>query len=142
MDEWEIVPGVWIIKIFYEGEEMAEKEFQVKKAENIYELYGPWAERLIALKKDIEKTPEDVQVINRLGDLYLKLGEHSRAVKEFNRAIEISDDSPLPHVGRCRAYSIVKWYDKAIENCNEALELDSKHAPAYFYRADTYRRVQ
>lgn len=62
-------------------------------------------------------------------------GKYDSAIICFNQAIEIDPLDPATYTDRAKTYSYKKDYNKAIEDYNKVLELDStgKQAEAAFY---------
>jgi len=59
------------------------------------------------------------------------LKEYEKAIRDYNKTLEIDPKFALPYNGRCNAYLGLKEYGNAIVDYNKALELDPKFTEAY-----------
>ena len=66
------------------------------------ELYK---EAISCYKYAIQIKDNDARVLNNLGNAYLEIGEYSKAIKSFHKAIELDDEYPEAH------YSISLVYE-------------------------------
>ncbi len=78
------------------------------------------------LEKAVELSPQDAQAHLNLAQVYDKLGESRKAVTEFQRAIELSDDPAVlvsAHLGLMALYQKQGELDKAGEEYDAACRI-------------------
>jgi tetratricopeptide (TPR) repeat protein len=99
-------------------------------------------EALKYLNKAIELDPKYASAYHLRGIAYAVLEEYRRAIKDYNKAIELNPelDDALSEIysNRGHAYSYLKDNRRAIKDCNKAIELDPKNAFAYLNRGFAY----
>ena len=69
-----------------------------------------------------------------------ELGEYERAIKDYDKAIELNPKKSNYYYNRALAYSKQNDYDKAIRDLNQSIRLDPKFAAAYNNRGVAYER--
>lgn len=74
------------------------------------------------------------------GLAWLAKNENKIALGDFSAVIRAAPKFEDVYVSRAEAYVGLKEYDKAIDDCNEALRLDSKRARAWLVRGMSYQR--
>lgn len=67
--------------------------------------------------------------------------EISKAVADYDRAIESAPDSADAYYNRGDAYDEIGEYDRAIADYNRAIQLDPNHARAYYNRGCAYGEI-
>ena len=67
------------------------------------------------------------------------MGEHGKAMSDYNTAIALSKNHALAYHKRACAYGERAEYDKAIIDYNKGVELDPNHALAYYNRGLAYQ---
>jgi tetratricopeptide (TPR) repeat protein len=60
-----------------------------------------------------------------MGVVYAKLGKHQQALETFQKIIEINPDDYRVYYNIGNAYDAVKNFDKAIDNYNTAIKINS-----------------
>jgi len=95
------------------------------------------------LKKAAELDKSDGRLRALLGFTYMELGNPTLAIQYLNETIALNYKnyfSPsLVHAWKGRAHLALKEYDRAIDELNKALDLESSRLPfAYFWRASSY----
>lgn len=83
----------------------------------------------------IEKNPSDCKKLIERGELYLKLKLYARAWRDFDRAIDLADDSSEAYLGRGRANLFLGNFEEAETDLTEAVDLDEDSARPYQERA-------
>ena len=66
-------------------------------------------------------------------------GNYDRAIKDYNKAIQLNPKAPEPYTNRGIAYSNKDEHDRAIEDFNKAIALKHNYAEAYSNRGGAYR---
>ena len=69
----------------------------------------------------------------------LKVREWSKAIENFDQAIELNPDHAMLYVQRSIAYRRNGDHAKAIDDCTAALGIDPESSAAYHHRAAAYR---
>jgi tetratricopeptide (TPR) repeat protein len=72
------------------------------------------------------------------GVAYGVLGQHQRAIEDYNQAIRLKWDDAKPYINRGMMYGNLGQHDRAIEDYNQAIRLKSDDAMAYFGRGVAY----
>jgi tetratricopeptide (TPR) repeat protein len=73
-----------------------------------------------------------------LGVIYYLLGQHQRAIENYNEAIRIKPDYAAAYYNRGIAYHVLGQYPRAIESYNDTIRLIPYYADAYNNRALVY----
>ena len=68
------------------------------------------------------------------GNAALARGDLDQALADFSTAVDAQPDSALARERRAAVFLQMKKFDQALNDCNEALKIDGKFAPAYFTR--------
>jgi tetratricopeptide (TPR) repeat protein len=79
-------------------------------------------------------TAGKAKAYNDSGVAYIKLGEHRRAIEDFDQALRLDPGEPIGYVNRGAAYANLGEYHRAIENFDQALRLDSNSSGGYHNR--------
>ncbi len=74
--------------------------------------------------------PDNAQVHNNLGGLFIKYGDFESALKHYNKSIEIMPDYYYAYVSRANYYFRTEEYDNAIDDAKKALELKNNGVEA------------
>ena len=80
-----------------------------------------------AYTKAIELNPKFAEAYNDRGVAYADLGNPTRAIKDYNKAIQLNPHA-LPYNNRGVTYSKLGNYQQAINDFNKAIELDPQYA--------------
>jgi len=78
----------------------------------------------------------------RNGRVYNDTGYHLKAIRDYDKAIEVSPKYVNAYMARANSYRILGMYDKAIEDYNRVIELDPKHALAYNNRGVSHEKMK
>jgi tetratricopeptide (TPR) repeat protein len=91
------------------------------------------ANKAIALcKKQLEKTPNDAFVHNILGEIHLKKMAYTKALKAFNKAIDLAPNSFIPYRNLATTYTVQKKTGEAIKQLEKLLKEDPENIrPAF-----------
>jgi tetratricopeptide (TPR) repeat protein len=71
----------------------------------------------------------------------LNRGKTEKALKDFNRAIEIDPNHQDGYMGRADTLNVMGRYEESIPDYNKALEIKPSLAPAYINRAIAYTHL-
>ena len=79
------------------------------------------------LKRELQESPEDQQLLQRLSNLYYDAAMWDRAVVYYERLVDVAGPDPdvLTDLGVC--YRGMKQFEKALENFDRANELNPAH---------------
>jgi tetratricopeptide (TPR) repeat protein len=67
----------------------------------------------------------------REGRKYAEQERFAQAVPLFDQAIQLDSGFALAYNARCYSFLRLRQYDRAIEDCSEAIKLDASYANAY-----------
>lgn len=96
-----------------------------------------WRNSITLWSHEITLFPSALSYSNRAG-AYDKLGNHLKAIADFNTAIEIDPQYTEAYNNRGLVYNAVGDYQKAIKDYNKALEIDPQYVLAYNNRGLAY----
>jgi len=88
----------------------------------------------------LELNEHAVAYYNR-GNAYLELHEYAKAIKDFDKAIELSPNYAEAYNNRGVAYAELGEYKRAIKDYDKAIELNPDDAEAYYNRGIAYARL-
>uniref|UniRef100_A0A0A1X9F5 RNA polymerase II-associated protein 3 n=1 Tax=Zeugodacus cucurbitae TaxID=28588 RepID=A0A0A1X9F5_ZEUCU len=91
------------------------------------------------LEKPLDANEEKRKQANEIkdrGNKFVKLGEYEKAINEYTNAIDIFPEDPVYFCNRALCYLKMERYNECIEDCEQAIEIDSLSVKAY------YRRMQ
>ena len=103
---------------------------------NLYERQNRLAEALQSYHRVVTILPEEIGVLNRLGDLYLKTGDDPAAVRTFLSVLESIESAPRnsswteieAHNGISLAYQGMSDFEKAEHHITRAIALLEERA--------------
>jgi len=79
--------------------------------------------------------PQRAKLLFHRGNAYVFKEQYEAAIKDYNLAIELSDDASVPGFwGLCRAYRLKLNYDVAIGYCDAAIKLNPELGKLYAER--------
>ena len=85
----------------------------------------------VAIYQSLLDIKEDHDTLLLLGSLYVKNREYDKAQKILNRLIRLDGDSYMAYYSLARLYVELKYYDKAADSYEKALELNWFERLAY-----------
>jgi tetratricopeptide (TPR) repeat protein len=85
----------------------------------------------VAIYQNLLEIKEDHDTLLMLGTLYVQNREYEKAQKILNRLIEFEGDSYMAYYSLARLYVELKYYDRASESYEKALELNWFERLAY-----------
>jgi tetratricopeptide (TPR) repeat protein len=92
-----------------------------------------------AYTKAIILKPEEPRSYFNRGIVYIKMGEHDKAIDDCNKVISLDPGYTWAYSNRGWAYFQKGLFDRAIQDCNQALLLDPDMATAYHTRGMAYK---
>lgn len=98
---------------------------------------GSYASAIGAYTDAIKGAPGDMRARVGRGLAFQRLGDHSRALADFDYAISSSPDWPgafIAYYGRAVSRQAIGEYEKAISDCRESIRRDNNCADALFLR--------
>lgn len=84
--------------------------------------------------EEVKKSP----YYNNIGITYEKMGDNSKALSHYSKAIKITPIEPAYYTNRAKCYLDQKKFDLAINDFNKAIELDETYKEAYIGRSTAY----
>ena len=99
---------------------------------------GYWKNSINLWTHASQVTKDNFLAYSRLGNAYGKLGQHQRAIENFNEVIRLKPGYFIAYNGRGISYESLGQSQLAIENFNEAIRLKPDYAEAYNNRGRTY----
>jgi len=95
--------------------------------------------------EDLRSPLEKAVAVKNKGNKLFKLGKFDAAIENYSRAIELcppenSQELSTFYQNRAAAYENLKNYDRIIEDCSRALELNGKYVKALTRRAKAYEQ--
>jgi len=91
-------------------------------------------------EKAIALDPKLAAAYNLRGTVVRSTGDPRKAVEDFTRALELSPDLDN-YYQRGATYQLLREYQKALADFNEAIQFNPSSAQAYFARADSKRAL-
>ena len=86
--------------------------------------------------------PKMVDDYIRRGNAYSYIGDHAKAIVDYNTAIELKPEYPKTYYRRGVAYAKNAEYTKAIADYNEVIQRDPEHAEAYRSRGEAWQHLK
>jgi len=87
------------------------------------------------------KLKEYAKAYNNRGVAYAKLNEYERAIKDYDKAIELNPNYAETYYNRGNAYAKLNKYERAIKDFSKAIELNPNYAKAYGNRGIAYSKI-
>jgi tetratricopeptide (TPR) repeat protein len=89
----------------------------------------------------LKSNPKDIKAYLMRATAKGQLGDHAKALSDFEQALKLDPKNPQIFVARGQFYLEAKNYQKAIAEANQAIKLDAKSYTAYFLRSEVYRKL-
>lgn len=89
----------------------------------------------------LKSNPKDINAYLMRATAKGQLGDHAKALSDFEQALKLDPKNPQIFVARGQFYLEAKNYQKAIAEANQAIKLDAKSYTAYFLRSEVYRKL-
>ena len=75
--------------------------------------------------------PDYVDAFISRGNIFLKKGNGTEAIKNFQKAIDAAPTNPEPLVLKAKVYILITNYNEAASLLNEAVKIDPSYSPVY-----------
>jgi superkiller protein 3 len=100
----------------------------------IFKERGDYERLLDICERAVAAQPEDIALLNDLGDAYLKAGKASEAVKVFRKMAEIEPDASATYCSLGNALVQEGNFDSAEAAYRRAVEIDPSEAGTFYNR--------
>ena len=90
------------------------------------------------LAQNINTVPNTAEGYLHRGISYIKLGEATKALADFDRAIELNPNNVDIYINRGIAYIQLRDLEQALTEFSKAIEVNPKYDRAYYNRGLTY----
>jgi tetratricopeptide (TPR) repeat protein len=107
---------------------------------NTYYAQKKYGSAIISYQKSIELSPKDANPWTNLGITYKAQKNYVLAIKAYQRAIEL-EPVARRFAARGELYRLTQYYDEALNDFNQAVELDSNLKQAFLCRSEIYRSM-
>lgn len=97
----------------------------------LYDKTPRYAKAIAYLETAKEAAPNNTEVYNALGDIYIDKGDASEAIKNYNKVVFLNPKLAAPIVKIGNLYMRSRNLQEARVNFERAIEIDSSYAPAY-----------
>ena len=101
----------------------------------IYTDFGMFEEAKEYAEKLYKKYPESKDTLFTLGFIYQSLGRLKKAISLYKKFLEI-EKNYFVYLNMGMSYALLKYYRKAIENINMAIEMEPESSEAYVEKGD------
>jgi tetratricopeptide (TPR) repeat protein len=107
------------------------------------ELYkqGKHSEAASALATEVERSPEDKNLLTHLGLARLHAGDPGGALEPLKKAVALDDNYAEAHFGLGLAYVKMKNTGEAIPELEKATKIAPEHAYAHYYLGMAYNQT-
>jgi Flp pilus assembly protein TadD len=102
---------------------------------------GDYKQAVNHLKKITRKEPSNVRAWNLLGQSYIGLEKHQKAITAYEQAIQIEPENEDAFFGLGIAFYMMHSYSSAIESYKKVIEFNPKHAEAHYQLGVLYDRT-
>lgn len=79
----------------------------------------------------LKLNPNFVEAYISRGNIYLKKGNGTEAIKNFQKAIDLAPTNPEPMVLKAKVYILITNYNESTTLLNEAIKVDPSYSPVY-----------
>jgi tetratricopeptide (TPR) repeat protein len=112
----------------------------IKSLKNIFNIDDKSLEKGVFLKS---LTEEEILAtyIGIRGCIWNNRGEFDKALKDYNKALEIKPDHSPTYHNRANLWNQKGEHDKAIQDYTKSIELDPNSVLTHFSRANTYEKI-
>jgi tetratricopeptide (TPR) repeat protein len=106
-----------------------------------YQRNKVWLDEFSLWEDSVQKSPHIAGPYNGLGLAYLQQGDLTRALADFNKAIELDPKNAETYNNRGNIYSDQGKFNEAISDFNNSIGLNPDEARAYNNRGIAYSRM-
>lgn len=83
---------------------------------------------LVHYQKALEQYPDNVEILQNIGDVFKSLGQHEDAIRFYDKALEIDPKNLVVLMnGKARAFWELGRFEEEIECCKIGLKIDPKN---------------
>ncbi|MBW2194602.1 MAG: tetratricopeptide repeat protein [Deltaproteobacteria bacterium] len=93
------------------------------------------ADKMLALEKEVSSNPNNLVAWTQLGDLHFYSGQFEKAIKAYQRTLELNRENPTVWTSLGVAYRRTGQSFKAVEAYDRAAEIDPRHEASRFNKA-------
>lgn len=93
---------------------------------------------LTAINEAITSYPKDTNLYRDRANIQLRRNEPEKASSDFARSIELADFKDVAYSNLAASYEVRRELDRALENVNRALSINSKNSEAYNIRGNIF----
>ncbi|KFV49782.1 Mitochondrial import receptor subunit TOM34, partial [Tyto alba] len=84
---------------------------------------------------------ERARTLKEEGNELVKKGNHKKAVEKYSESLKLNQECAT-YTNRALCYLTLKQYKEAVQDCSEALRLDSKNVKALYRRAQALKELK
>lgn len=103
-----------------------------QQAEQSAALSAQQANIILNLEKEVAVNPDNLQAWTQLGDIYFDTGQHEKAIRVYNRSLELKPDDPNVLTDLGVMYRLNGQPELAIASFDKAMALDPRHEQSRF----------
>ncbi len=123
------------IRIYEQILESHPNDKRIHLALGEYLSYSDSRRALFHFEKALEADPENAEILNAIGYMYVDLGNLEKALEYIGRNASLTPDSPNPFDSKGEVYFRMGWLDNALANFKKAIEVRRDFYPAYMRAA-------
>ena len=94
------------------------------------------------IKKQLEKDPDNIDLLNDLGVGYFLAGDYTNSVLVLKKAVTIKPDETKCLYNLANSYSELEQYEQAIQYYHDAIDQTPDHLPSLNNLADSYEAIE
>ena len=91
---------------------------------------------------DASKPPADAAVMFKTGEAAYRSGDHKGAILYFSEVLKADPEHVNAYLQRGFCYSLLKQYDKAVEDFSSVISRQNDHLWAYTSRGSAYNKLE
>lgn len=91
---------------------------------------------------DASKPPADAEVMFKTGEAAYRSGDHKGAILYFTESLKANPAHLNAYLQRGFCYSLLKEYDKAVEDFSSVIGHKNDHVWAYISRGSAYNKLK
>jgi tetratricopeptide (TPR) repeat protein len=148
----------YYLKKHQEALDVLKKAAEIDNDEGTYNMLGETLLELENYSAALEYFNSAINLNNKYqpayngrGQVYQKMGNHERAIKDFTEAIRLSKVKNVPryiyfngaraYYNRAKSYSDLARYQEAVSDLDAAIEIYPSHMAVYLLRGEIYTKM-